>query len=302
MSTKIYNGYRIKAKNFEEVWSMLNGKREDILALYNQKIIKEKLNVCLRILFINLLNKNPTQQLDVSALHLAHPDEKDPETEKVEPLEILIYPQKIRGHFLCNIWSNDNIAQSIQTWCPQIESYGYWDNTDRPDEITARAWRQRRDDWKKAVPGYSFNVCGLKMEFLVDYLIPSLNFIYKDEIIKTLNTLGLPHIQQCIDYYKRDYIADAIIKQEGLTFNYSNIIDIHTKLKEQCLTQSQQAIFEKEIKHLNSLLPKAEMINFDFLQKNLQQIKQEIEINYQKEKLNQDLQNNVASDVKIKKL
>lgn len=36
-----------------------------------------------------------------------------------------------------------------------VEEYGYWDNTDRPDEISARKWRQRELDWEIAcAPDY----------------------------------------------------------------------------------------------------------------------------------------------------
>lgn len=37
----------------------------------------------------------------------------------------------------------------------EIEPYGYWDSTDRPDEVTAREWRTRAKVWDKALIGDS---------------------------------------------------------------------------------------------------------------------------------------------------
>ena len=34
-----------------------------------------------------------------------------------------------------------------------IKDYEYWNNTDKPDEISNREWNQREKDWDKALPG-----------------------------------------------------------------------------------------------------------------------------------------------------
>lgn len=37
----------------------------------------------------------------------------------------------------------------LELWAakPGISEYNYWDNTDRPDDLTAEEWRTRREDW-----------------------------------------------------------------------------------------------------------------------------------------------------------
>jgi hypothetical protein len=35
-----------------------------------------------------------------------------------------------------------------QSW---VKPYGYWDNTDKPDDVSNKAWRQRCRDWEKAL-------------------------------------------------------------------------------------------------------------------------------------------------------
>lgn len=43
-----------------------------------------------------------------------------------------------------NEWHNWFFSQ------PFIEEYGYWNNTDRPDSISAREWRRRNMNWERA--------------------------------------------------------------------------------------------------------------------------------------------------------
>ena len=44
----------------------------------------------------------------------------------------------------------------------EIEEYGYWNNTDRPEEITIKEWEKRESDWNKALPGPGITArCGL---------------------------------------------------------------------------------------------------------------------------------------------
>lgn len=37
---------------------------------------------------------------------------------------------------------------------PEVEAYGYWNNTDRPDEVTEAEWDERRAFWDRVLPGY----------------------------------------------------------------------------------------------------------------------------------------------------
>lgn len=68
-----------------------------------------------------------------------------------------------------------------------VEDYGYWDSTDRPDEIDSRSWNRRKCDWKCATePGGTAN-CLLMIVFEAkDYLLASL---YVD-----LQRVGMPSV------------------------------------------------------------------------------------------------------------
>lgn len=42
------------------------------------------------------------------------------------------------------------------TQLPWVSDYAYWNNSDRPDEISASEWRRRAKDWDKAISPYGF--------------------------------------------------------------------------------------------------------------------------------------------------
>lgn len=37
---------------------------------------------------------------------------------------------------------------------PGVEEYGYWNNTDRPEKLTAAQWNRRAKTWDELIPGY----------------------------------------------------------------------------------------------------------------------------------------------------
>jgi hypothetical protein len=38
---------------------------------------------------------------------------------------------------------------------PEVEEYGYWNNTDQPDGVTDAEWDERRSFWDRVLPGYT---------------------------------------------------------------------------------------------------------------------------------------------------
>lgn len=69
------------------------------------------------------------------------------------------------NHCVCIRFINDNEAVGIlvvngfdcKEWYddffnkPEIEEFGYWDNTDMPDDVTAEEWEERYQTWKPII-------------------------------------------------------------------------------------------------------------------------------------------------------
>ena len=48
---------------------------------------------------------------------------------------------------------------------PYIKEYGYWNNTDKPDELTEEEWDQRRSDWNEVLDrSFFFTGSGISIE------------------------------------------------------------------------------------------------------------------------------------------
>ena len=62
------------------------------------------------------------------------------------------------------IKKNDELVSKYE-----IEEYGYWNNTDKPDGITNEEWKNCGDDWDAALPGLGVpSRCGLCSSDLID--------------------------------------------------------------------------------------------------------------------------------------
>lgn len=67
-------------------------------------------------------------------------------------LTLALYPL---GNSTLAHYTNGN--RTVHGWfddLPFVKEYGYWNNTDRPDEISSREWARRRRAWDKAWPEY----------------------------------------------------------------------------------------------------------------------------------------------------
>lgn len=54
---------------------------------------------------------------------------------------------------------------------PEVSPYWYWDNTDRDEEVSAAAWRRRKQDWDEALVHRGIpSISGLTVECFVDYM------------------------------------------------------------------------------------------------------------------------------------
>jgi|GEM_PF-3916480 len=49
---------------------------------------------------------------------------------------------------------------------PYVEEYGYWDNTDEPDNVTRRQWRTRAKNWEVATDDKNFHLRRLSLTII----------------------------------------------------------------------------------------------------------------------------------------
>lgn len=178
MSTKIYNGLKLPNMSvFElnEMYKILRSKLipiaqqeyyKFIAKIYQSAYVYVKLGVNICEYDINMSNLPPDADNDEILLFAKREacniisktrnailwSDAEPDADFEVSLSIL----PISDAILCIPSVNNSIlSKELKTLLIDyfhVQEYGYWDNTDMPDELTEDEWNKRRDDWNKALP------------------------------------------------------------------------------------------------------------------------------------------------------
>lgn len=70
--------------------------------------------------------------------------------------EITMFPLSKRKTLLLPFYGSNKILTAFREHLPEVQYYGYWNNTDPDKECSSREWRARRRDWEKALPGVCY--------------------------------------------------------------------------------------------------------------------------------------------------
>ena len=148
-----------------------------------------------------------------------------------------------------------------------MKEYGYWNNTDKPDEISAKDWNKRRINWDKALPTGIPIMDGISIKLI---LKDSSIFSLSDEQRK----IYIENSSHQIDYEKRinkakEEIMIEIIGLEKET-SVSSVMRLVNNVKDKKFTKEQQEIYDTLDMKLRSCLP--ESVNFELLHRNFEEI------------------------------
>lgn len=218
MSTKIYNGLIVRNKNFSDIYN-------DLLKLNNQlEIIKEKIILdfyfenyfllldyisyynlekitfkeLINILPINynfkkiLNNKSEDNKIDIYKLIRLMFNEiiKNPNTKYLyvnTTFSLHLFPISKRKTLIYYICNNKNYINELYKHLPYLEKYDYYNNCDKPDEVTNKEWNQRKKDWDIALKNKStINYYSLKFDLDEEFLDSDFTFLTSNQI-NTIN-------------------------------------------------------------------------------------------------------------------
>lgn len=178
MSTKIYNGMKLPNMSVFELNEMYKILRSKLIPIAQQEYYKfvakiyqaayvyVKLGVNICEYNIDMTNLPPKADSDEILLFAKREacdiisktrnavlwSDAEPDADFEVSLCVLPIPETI----LCIPCANNNeLSKELHRILKEyfhVEEYGYWDNTDKPDELTDDEWDKRRDDWNKALP------------------------------------------------------------------------------------------------------------------------------------------------------
>lgn len=164
MSIKLYHGYRIKSTDIIEITKVLNevGVAYDKAAkIYLATLVAHVMANSWDALTLSPELIERDEELrglkDYSISMHAHDfiegrKQKIKATEKRDPvydfqLDVVIFPEANQIDTLALVFTENETFRRAFADHPMVESFPYWDNTDRPDELTDEQWEQRGKRW-----------------------------------------------------------------------------------------------------------------------------------------------------------
>ena len=168
MSTKIYNGYRSKLsmqKLLPELKKFVIQEKVATKARYVRSLLYESIRVFdllptlnFQATLVDTFIKHKEEIKDISDHEYHHL------THSVSSL--ILIPRD--NDVLILLFCSDLKIKKVFSELLFIDDYSYWNNTDRPDDISEQDWNNRGKDWEVALGGdgygkpidngYSFNI------------------------------------------------------------------------------------------------------------------------------------------------
>jgi hypothetical protein len=181
MSTKIYNGIVIKNTTLEEVENSINNLRSKYITkgkeLYKKSLASK---------YYMILDLTPKVKEDVVYNLLDNYIEKEKSNldngyrSTSFDFEITVSLKEHNGNVYGSFFSEKEELITELKKKLNICDYGYWDNTDKPDDLTATEWEHRSRTWDKLFDNsYSFEKSGFKtinIVLLKDFIAEKLSF------------------------------------------------------------------------------------------------------------------------------
>lgn len=215
MSTKIYNGYKIESCSAFElkqiIDNIINKARDIGKELMIKRIAEEIINI------IDELSLDDSFELDINSKfgidindHILVRYKKDMflidlisfvVAEKYKKqmnsnerdlkydfdFKISVFP--LKDKILLLVFNEKNEYYKCIEETKEIKPYPYWDNTDKPDELTDEEWDTRRKEWDEVFGGNGWGVPlleSLSATAFCDISLPIGVFINSDTIKKEI--------------------------------------------------------------------------------------------------------------------
>ena len=158
MSTKIFNGYKLPPLSFLELQEFVRGFQRQVREEGHNLYSKLLVDIATTHFDLATLGKGPEDN-DATAAYLAWNEiaEKQRKIEKTglrDPAfdfhcEICFIP--FEDCILAILFTEQQTYTEIWESLPEVESYGYWNNTDPPDDVTDEEWKEREKKWDEAL-------------------------------------------------------------------------------------------------------------------------------------------------------
>lgn len=152
MSTKIYNGFKIDSNDIFEVQNILMGHHEKVKEITENKTIEFLIRFAVEGLDKDTIEgketkKNYLSEAGSSLMDRQREVKKSGYRDPVIDFEAEVVVIPYEGKFYGIYYSQQDAFLNNLLENPKVSEFGYWDNTERDDKVSAKEWKQRQKIW-----------------------------------------------------------------------------------------------------------------------------------------------------------
>lgn len=189
MSTKLYDGLRIKNAKEEDVIAKLDSLKPLFKEVLRNTIAKKISSEYFNMVDNVFNNDNPQLPCDYAQNILKKEMEniKNDKRSIMFQYDFVIYVKQYKSDvYLYPFYRELNDLNILMEKIPELEDFGYWDNTDKPEEISESHWKKREKIWNTISNKYTFEESGFKKISLNDIKdFENISFNYELFVPKT---------------------------------------------------------------------------------------------------------------------
>lgn len=151
MSTKVYTGVLIDFENdfwkkLDQIQQVFENTFNDLNKKYTDDLLFEKYKNCVTDVFAN---KDP--EFGSGILIKALEQHKENKKDNPDPLasRLVVFETQSQGKNLGFVSGKGKYFENLVERLDFVDEYGYWNNTDKPDELSDEDWDERRNNWNE---------------------------------------------------------------------------------------------------------------------------------------------------------
>lgn len=188
MSTKLHNGYRLTGPA-ADLDTVAMGLRQVFLPLMEREILAEGIANATRMWDLHKDGRTPeglegTSPIGAATrefIENAREERSSPGGRSQFGCDVVFFTDPETGGRLALLFAQRNTYRTAFESISGVEPWPYWDNTDRPDDVSEAEWEERRDTWDRVLPfGTAPSTVGLSWSLLGLYDEPLLVHLVKD--------------------------------------------------------------------------------------------------------------------------
>lgn len=263
MSIRLYNGFLIKDQNLQDFQLSLAQKRAVFRAAAvktsHEKVAAAFVHTC------DFSGFHESNQVGSSAFSLVQDILRDDLIESSVngrktyfDLESSLLVKSCGPHLLAMYFGPSHLEDQLKETF-ELTEFGYWNNTDEPEEMSLEEWKWRETVWESALPGW----CSpLEAGFLCADLVRASEILsHVHEFSATLIPPKEVRISNCLKSIQRHVLTTVLDAQKGA--NYGRLRALEAVGKQWLEDASLEGVrLEDALRaHLEKKLPAIEQTN-----------------------------------------